>query len=173
MSDDIKPDDVRAMRQRITRASYGRGERVDGKPEGYLGSGGGLLASRALRSAEYAGWSGEDAMTALAYHALVEYERLYDMLLQQAMLSTAPPGFLAGRGAKSAWIDRTIQEPDPNGPSIIVWDEGDIGRVVSAFRDYDSWLDAADRRDLKFRYWMPRPGSPYEQDYEGRHEAQK
>lgn len=84
MSDPIKPDDVRAMRLRIIRARY-RGERLDGK-ESAPPTGASNLARSVLMAGEYAGWSGEDAMTALAYHALVEYERLFDMVLENAVL---------------------------------------------------------------------------------------
>lgn len=92
MSDPIRPDDVRAMRQRILRASRGY-ERVDGKNPCGMPSSAANMTRSVLRSCEYAGWSGEDAMTALAYHALIEYERLYDMVLANVLLQV-PSSFV-------------------------------------------------------------------------------
>jgi len=86
-----EPNDTREMRQRINRAGYGY-ERVDGKEMGPSNLPPAAAMIRAvLTAAEYQGLSGEDAMTMLAYNALVGYERLHDHVLQEAMLNPSPP----------------------------------------------------------------------------------
>lgn len=44
-----------------------------------------------LDSARFRGLSGDDAMTMLAYHALLERERFRDMCLEQTMLNPMQP----------------------------------------------------------------------------------
>jgi hypothetical protein len=81
------PIDPREMRQRIKHAMHGS-SRVDGKPLGrYSIPPAAAMIRNVLYSAEANGWSGEDAMTMLAYHALVGYEDLYDRVLSDALLS--------------------------------------------------------------------------------------
>lgn len=78
---------IREMRQRITLNAR-RGDRVDGKPPKYSRpmSMTSALVSHILRSAEYEGFSGEDAMTVLAYHALVQLEEAMDRELDRASI---------------------------------------------------------------------------------------
>lgn len=81
-----EPKDVREMRQRINVAARGH-ERVDGKDGGpFSASPAAPMVRNVLTMAEAQGLSGEDAMTVLAYYALKEYERLYDLLLDDAIM---------------------------------------------------------------------------------------
>jgi hypothetical protein len=43
-----------------------------------------------MDTGHHLGWSGEDIYTALAYYALIEYEKMSDLVLEQAMLSPSP-----------------------------------------------------------------------------------
>jgi hypothetical protein len=79
------PLDPRDMRKRIMRAAY-RGERLDGK-HGLTVS----IAHAVLRTAEHAGYSGEDTMTMLAYHAILQLEQMQDLLTEQVSLTPSPP----------------------------------------------------------------------------------
>ena len=86
-------DDPREMRKHLLRASY-RGDRVDGKATGpwaNTASTASSLVHKIMRAGESHGWSGEDTMTALAYHALVQLERVTDMVLENAYLNPSPP----------------------------------------------------------------------------------
>jgi hypothetical protein len=79
--------DFRSMRQAIHQASRGL-ERVDGKPLSGLGiPPAAPLVRNILHAANYAGLSGEDTMTWLAFEALKGYELFYDQLLEHAMLT--------------------------------------------------------------------------------------
>ncbi len=49
-----------------------------------------------MHAAEATGMSGEDVMTVLAYHALVEWEKLYDRVLGDALINL-PVRCRAGR----------------------------------------------------------------------------
>jgi hypothetical protein len=83
-------NDPREMRQVINKAAYGR-ERVDGKPMRTSGiPPAAALICAILNQARINGWSGEDAMTALAYHALVHYEGLHDTVLFDAFTQPSP-----------------------------------------------------------------------------------
>lgn len=48
------------------------------------------LVRNIMHAAWAEGWNGEDMMTALAYHALLQASEYQKLLLDQAMLSTAP-----------------------------------------------------------------------------------
>lgn len=54
------------------------------------------LVRQCLNAAEYQGWSGEDAMTLLAYSALTQLERVNKLLLDQAMVSMPKMIFTKG-----------------------------------------------------------------------------
>lgn len=88
-----EPKDVREMRQRINRAAYGR-ERVDGKDVRDSIPPAGALINAIMNLAQRDGWSGEDTMTALAYHALVQYESMYDRVLDGIVISPMPSTIL-------------------------------------------------------------------------------
>lgn len=47
------------------------------------------LVHRILTLAEREGWSGEDTMTMIAYHALLEREEMREMLVNHAMTTPA------------------------------------------------------------------------------------
>jgi hypothetical protein len=84
--------DVREMRKAITRAGYGRQSVGGDETQGWERTSHQASMIRAvLTTAEHLGWSGEDAMAALAYHALVENERLYARLLEHLQISPAAP----------------------------------------------------------------------------------
>lgn len=89
---DIQPlTDLREIRKRLTEVRCGR-NRVDGRPYGmHMLRAMSPLVSQCMTLAEHEGWSGEDAMTLLAYHALLALERSQDALYEEAMLS---PGAL-------------------------------------------------------------------------------
>ncbi len=84
------PTDPREMRKAMQAAVY-RGERVDGtgRSRGSM-SVAAVLARNVMQSAEIQGFSGEDTMTAVAYYALCELERMNDRLLEQLYLMPAP-----------------------------------------------------------------------------------
>jgi len=102
MSTQHTPDmnDPREMRKRLIKVSYGR-TRLDGKPEDVFGmpSHGVHLVRTVFLLGEAQGWSGEDTMTALAFHLLGEYERVYDLVLKQAMLNPTPFSFPVAQAA--------------------------------------------------------------------------
>jgi hypothetical protein len=90
--------EIRVMRQKIAKTAFG-GDRLDGKPApGYLMSNASSLAKAVLNDAEYRGLSGEDAMTALAFHALIKYEEAMDRLLNIARNNTDKV-FIVGKPA--------------------------------------------------------------------------
>ena len=82
--------DPREMRKLLSRVAY-RGDRIDGKDELNAVSGASSLARNVMHMAEAQGLSGEDAMTVLGYHALLQYERTLDMLLHEAQINPRPP----------------------------------------------------------------------------------
>lgn len=76
--------DPREMRKVLQEAARGDA-RVDGKPLGHWSiPPASSLIRNALHAGHHAGWSGEDTMTVLAYHALRVYESAYDRLLDVA-----------------------------------------------------------------------------------------
>ncbi len=83
--------DVREMRKAIRLAARGDesvgGER--GKNWG-MGSPAAPLIMSAIMAGEYAGWSGEDTMTMLAYHVLLQYEDLHARFLDTMNLLPRP-----------------------------------------------------------------------------------
>lgn len=86
--------DPREMRKALRMAAW-RGLRIDGKPA-IMPSPAANLARTAHHAAEHAGWSGEDEMTVLAYHALLALEQANDRELRRAMLEPAPMMFNEG-----------------------------------------------------------------------------
>lgn len=88
--------DPREMRQRLLRVAYGR-ERVDDRPIGMTEiSPTSALVNFCMRMGEREGWSGEDTMTALAYHALLRCEALQDNVLYD--FSIRPSPFMTPKG---------------------------------------------------------------------------
>lgn len=83
--------DVREMRKAIRLAARGDesvgGER--GKNWG-MGSPAAPMIRSALMAGEYAGWSGEDTMTMLAYHVLLQYEDIHARFLDTMNLLPHP-----------------------------------------------------------------------------------
>jgi len=94
--------DPREMRKVLQEAARGFA-RVDGKPIGkfFLPPSGCLIRS-ALHAVHYGGWSGEDTMTVLAYHALLLYEGAYDRLLDVARVTPSAALLSAAEGAIEA-----------------------------------------------------------------------
>lgn len=78
--------DPREIRKLLSRVAY-RGDRIDGKVERNGISSAGSLTHNVMQMAAAQGLSGEDAMTVLAYHALLQYERTLDMLLHEARIT--------------------------------------------------------------------------------------
>lgn len=81
---------VRDMRKAINDARAGY-TRADG-----TGKRGTLPPTSAMIQAclimcQREGLSGEDTMTVLAYHALVGYEKLHDLVMEQISLTVNPP----------------------------------------------------------------------------------
>jgi len=100
VSDPIKPDDVRAMRQRIFRAHRVSFERIDGKQlSPFHIARGSAIVRHVLNMAEIHGWSGEDTMTAMAYHALLGLEAATDRLLEGMFLTPAEASFTGNQAA--------------------------------------------------------------------------
>jgi len=82
--------DPREMRQRLRRVAYGR-DRIDGRPVSMAEiSPTSALVNACMRMGEREGWSGEDTMTALAYHALRRCEALQDSMLYEASIRPSP-----------------------------------------------------------------------------------
>lgn len=86
--------DPREMRKAIKRVSRGR-DRVDGSPlrQTEIPALGGLIHS-IEQAAYHHGWSGEDEMTALAFHALLRCEALHDQLMNYLCASPSPVTFV-------------------------------------------------------------------------------
>jgi hypothetical protein len=84
--------DVREMRKAITEMSY-TGNKIGDSGDRMEYSATAALARHCLRSAEARGFSGEDAMTLLAYHAILQLEKAYGMLLENAALASPSPIF--------------------------------------------------------------------------------
>lgn len=91
-TDNGQPIDVREIRQAITTAMRGA-VRVDGKDTRHGYSAAGNLARNVIILGEREGWSGEDTMTVLAYHALVALEASQDQLMEVA-IHTLPKGII-------------------------------------------------------------------------------
>ena len=87
--------DPREIRKHLHLAAY-RGARIgpQAAPERFPSSAS-SLARNCLRMGEAMGYSGEDTMTALAYHALVQLERVTDLMLAEAALRPSPGIVLA------------------------------------------------------------------------------
>ena len=79
--------DPREMRKVIRETAY-RGHRFDTSNSASLAS---PIARNVLMAAERDGWSGEDTMTALAYHALLEIDRLYSQLIESVNMQVYRP----------------------------------------------------------------------------------
>lgn len=83
--------DPREIRKRLTEAAY-RGSRIDGLESGSNAMNvPASMVRNVMNMAEANGFSGEDAMTLLAYHALLRYEDALDRLIDQLNISPAPP----------------------------------------------------------------------------------
>jgi len=82
--------DPREIRKHLYRAAR-TGERIDGKPGNHLSVGieAGLVR-RVLDLGIYSGFSGEDTMTVLAYHALLMMEQAYDRVLDVSIATSNP-----------------------------------------------------------------------------------
>lgn len=81
-------NDPKEIRKHLTNVRY-RGLRVDGKELNRSSiSTTAAMVNNIFSLAEAQGYSGEDAMTMLAYHALLQNEKLMDMQLE--FLQTSP-----------------------------------------------------------------------------------
>ncbi len=91
--------DPREMRKRIHElvfAGFGGDTRLDDKPvnrRAYISPIRPIIRA-VLTQAQVMGWSGEDTMTALAFHALTRAEAAYDTILDNAMMAPAAPFML-------------------------------------------------------------------------------
>ena len=77
-----EPIDPREMRKRILQFSYGRAS-LSGEPQTWF-SAGHAMVHRVLTYANREGYSGEDTMAMLAYHALLNLEQANQRLLDLA-----------------------------------------------------------------------------------------
>lgn len=113
-----EPKDVREMRQRINQAVRGYGDRVDGKQTGMAGIAPMSSMIRAvLMLAERDGWSGEDTMTALAYHAIVRCESLYDNVIEFHNIMPPSPMILSSQIVAPPPATSPEHLPPPSAPS--------------------------------------------------------
>lgn len=90
---DMSPEGIRQMRLKITMTKH-RGDRIQADAERWTATPVASLTRAILYTAERNGLSGEDAMTVLAYHALVEWEKLFDKALSDLVLSPDTRMFL-------------------------------------------------------------------------------
>ena len=83
--------DPREIRKLLNDAAY-RGGRIDGNKAvfGCMNMPASMMRN-VMRMAEAQGYSGEDAMTVLAYHALLRYEDALDRLIEQLNITPASP----------------------------------------------------------------------------------
>ena len=83
--------DPREIRNLLNDAAY-RGGRIDGNKAvfGCMNMPASMMRN-VMRMAEAQGYSGEDAMTVLAYHALLRYEDALDRLIEQLNITPASP----------------------------------------------------------------------------------
>jgi hypothetical protein len=83
-----EPREIRkAMRDAIRR-----GERIGGGDTSQFGfNGATALARNIIAMCEFKGYSGEDTMTVLAYHALLRNEKSDDELLNMLNMTACPP----------------------------------------------------------------------------------
>jgi hypothetical protein len=86
------PTDPRELRKLIRQAAY-RGEPLTKTGRDIPGVAS-TLARNVLHMGEFNGLSGEDTMTVLAYHLMVQCETLYDSLLRQCETSLNSPVFI-------------------------------------------------------------------------------
>lgn len=100
--------DPRDMRVAIDQAAW-RGERIDGSGRPAISCAAGL-AKNCLTTARIAGFSGEDTMTLLAYHALLMLEQLNDRLLEFHNLDLRPRVFV-----KPERLQADAQDHPPQG----------------------------------------------------------
>mgnify|MGYP000031477267 CR=1 FL=1 len=80
---DLPLTDPREIRKLLTEVAY-TGRRIDGANMAERISIAQSLVRRCRDMAQSSGLSGEDAMTLLAYHALLGYEKTMDLLLEEA-----------------------------------------------------------------------------------------
>jgi hypothetical protein len=84
------PRDPNEMRRLIAAAAYGDA-RVDQKPVGLAGmSWCSVMIHNCVRAAEHRGLSGEDKYTMIAYHALIAYEKLSDIVQDYVRTNPQP-----------------------------------------------------------------------------------
>jgi hypothetical protein len=83
--------DVREMRKALRDMSY-TGSNLGGDRPDYGPTA--ALARNCLRAAEAQGFSGEDTMTLVAYHAILQLEKAYGMLLANPSLASPAPIFV-------------------------------------------------------------------------------
>ena len=82
--------DPREIRKLLAKAAA-RGDRIDGNRDGFGAMNeASVMARNVMKMAEYQGYSGEDAMTVLAYHALLRYEDALDRLIEDLNLRLSP-----------------------------------------------------------------------------------
>lgn len=117
--------DPREMRKRLHQVAFGHA-RIDGRnPTGWITrSPVSSLAHTVMRMGEMHGWSGEDLMAVLAYHALLECERLMDRALQEAAMNPRPPMiFPVDAAAEHADTSTTPGETDERTPATAAHDK--------------------------------------------------
>lgn len=82
--------DPREIRKALQRTAY-RGGRISDDRQDSMGL---PLVRAVLNMCESLGYSGEDTMTVLAYHALLAYENLLDAERERLVMSINPPIFV-------------------------------------------------------------------------------
>lgn len=91
-NDPLALTDPREIRKRLMEVRYGRhyARMSGGYGNGQWPDRCSGLVSAVLNGAEHMGYSGEDTMTMLAYHALLAYEKATDALLEFHNISLRP-----------------------------------------------------------------------------------
>jgi hypothetical protein len=84
----MEPKDPREMRKEMHAALRYSGWAQNPKPA--LSTSSGILIRMAYNTALHLGLSGEDEMTILAYHALLQLEKMTDLALQDSYLRINP-----------------------------------------------------------------------------------
>lgn len=106
---DMSPEGIRQMRLKIVMAKH-RGDRMDGRYPSQMETSPVAYQLRAImHAAEAQGISGEDVMTVLAYHALVEWEKMYDRALGDLMINLPVRSMMLDPSAPAG--DAPVQPP--------------------------------------------------------------
>ncbi len=93
-------NDPREIRKLLKEVAY-RGTRIDGNLYDMRALNmSAQVVGHVMKMSEAQGYSGEDAMTLLAYHALLRYEAALDRLLEQAFLTPSAPVILSSSAKK-------------------------------------------------------------------------